>query len=386
MMWNSVKEQIEQRGGKIRMDADVAAITRNNGRIESITVSVNGHTEKIPGTQFISSMPLTEFIKKLDPPSPPAVIRAAEKIHYRDFLTVCLIVNKPDLFPDNWVYIHDPEVKVGRIQNFKNWSPEMVPDPGKSSLGLEYFCTEGNDLWNTPDHELIELGKHEVDRIGLAHYADIEDGCVCRVPKAYPVYDSDYREYLDTVREFVANFQNFQTIGRNGLHRYNNQDHAMLTGMLAVRNMVFGEHNDLWSVNADQEYLEEMPVEAGLEIPGLAAALQGALAQVFPKLDRLALGLSLGTATGLILCLATVLLVLKGGETIGPNLQLLNHYFPGYRVTLYGSLLGLGYGFASGFVGGWGFAFLRNISVFFYMALVHRRAERQVLRSLLSYF
>jgi protoporphyrinogen oxidase len=386
MMWNSVKEQIEQRGGTVRMDADVAAITRNNGRIESITVSVNGHREEIPGKQFISSMPLTEFIKKLDPPPPPAVIQAADKIHYRDFLTVCLIVNKPDLFPDNWVYIHDPEVKVGRIQNFKNWSPEMVPDPSKSSLGLEYFCTEGDDLWNTPDDELIELGKREVDRIGLASYADIEDGCVCRVPKAYPVYDSDYREYLDTVREFIGGFKNFQTIGRNGLHRYNNQDHAMLTGMFAVRNMVLGEHNDLWSVNADQEYLEEMPIEPGLEVPDLAEALQGALSQVFPKLDRLAFGLSLGMVSGIVLFLATALLVLKGGETIGPNLQLLNQYFPGYTVTLSGSLLGLGYGFATGFAGGWGFAFLRNMSVFLYMAFAHHRAERQVLRNLLSYF
>jgi protoporphyrinogen oxidase len=386
MMWNSVKEQIERRGGTVRMDADVAAITRNNGRIESITVSVNGHREEIPGKQFISSMPLTEFIKKLDPPAPPAVIQAADKIHYRDFLTVCLIVNKPDLFPDNWVYIHDPEVKVGRIQNFKNWSPEMVPDPSKSSLGLEYFCTEGDALWNTPDDELIELGKREVDRIGLASYADIEDGCVCRVPKAYPVYDSDYREYLDTVREFIGGFKNFQTIGRNGLHRYNNQDHAMLTGMFAVRNMVLGEHNDLWSVNADQEYLEEMPIEPGLEVPDLAEALQGALSQVFPKLDRLAFGLSLGMVSGIVLFLATALLVLKGGETIGPNLQLLNQYFPGYTVTLSGSLLGLGYGFATGFAGGWGFAFLRNMSVFLYMAFAHRRAERQVLRNLLSYF
>jgi protoporphyrinogen oxidase len=385
MMWNTVKETIEQRGASVRMDADVAAIARNNGRIDSITVSRNGHQEKIEGTQFISSMPITEFIKKLDPPPPSSVIEAANRIHYRDFLTVCLIVNKPDLFPDNWVYIHDPEVKVGRIQNFKNWSPEMVPDPAKSSLGLEYFCCEGDELWNMRDDDLIELGKREVDRIGLASYADIEDGCVCRVPKAYPVYDSDYREYLDTVREFIANFKNFQTIGRNGLHRYNNQDHAMLTGMLAVRNMVLGEKNNLWDVNAEQEYLEEMPIEPGVEIPDIAGALQGALSQVFPKLDRLAFGMSLGLVTGLILFLATVLLVIKGGDPIGPNLQLLDQYFPGYTVTISGALLGLGYGFATGFAGGCGFAFLRNLTVFLYMAAARRRAERQVLRRLLSY-
>ncbi len=188
------------------------------------------------------------------------------------------------------------------------------------------------------------------------------------------------------MREFVGSFKNFQTIGRNGLHRYNNQDHAMLTGMLAVRNTVLGEHNDLWSVNTDQEYLEEMPIDPVLDVPDLAEALQGALSQVFPKLDRLAFGLSLGTVSGTILFIATVMLVLKGGETIGPNLQLLNQYFPGYTVTLWGSFLALGYGFATGFAGGWGFAFLRNMSVFLYMAAAHRRAEYQLMRNLLNYF
>ena len=386
MMWNRVKEQIEARGALVRMETDVAAIMRNGNRIESITVAQNDHRETIQGRQFISSMPITEFIKKLDPSPPPAVLYAAEKIHYRDFLTVCLVANKPDLFPDNWIYVHDPEVKVGRIQNFKNWSPEMVPNHAKSSLGLEYFCTEGDELWNMADAELIELGKRELDRIGLANYADIEDGCVYRVPKAYPVYDSDYREYLVTVREFVDGLENFQTIGRNGLHRYNNQDHAMLTGMLAVRNIVLGERNDLWSVNTEQEYLEEMPGEPEIGTPQIAEVLQGAIAQAFPKLDRLSFGLSLGMASGLILFLITLILVLNGGAVVGPNLQLLNQYFPGYSVTALGSLLGLAYGFGTGFVGGWGFAFLRNTAVFFYMAMVHRRAERQLLREILKYF
>jgi hypothetical protein len=383
MMWNAVKERIEERGGSVRTDSDVAAISRNNGKINSVTISVNGHKEDISGTEFISSMPLTEFIKKLDPPPPPAVIQAANKIHYRDFLTVCLIVNQRDLFPDNWVYIHDPEVKVGRIQNFKNWSPEMVPDPAKSSLGLEYFCNEGDELWNMRDDELIELGKREVDRIGLARYADIDDGCVCRVPKAYPVYDADYREYLDTVREFVGNFKNFHTIGRNGLHRYNNQDHAMLTGMFAARNMVLGERNDLWSVNADQEYLEEMLDENEIE-PALQTVKE-ALAQAFPKLDRVALALSLGAVSGVVLLLATLALVLKGGEVVGPNLALLQNYFPGYAVTIQGSILGLVYGFATGFLGGWGFAFCRNFALFLYTAVMQQRTERMLLRKLLEY-
>ncbi len=386
MMWNTVKERIESRGATVRLDADVAAISRSGNRIDSVTIATNNHRETIHGAQFISSMPVTEFIKKLEPASPAPVLEAAGKIHYRDFLTVCLVVNKPELFPDNWIYVHDPEVKVGRIQNFKNWSPAMVPDPEKTSLGLEYFCTEGDELWNMSDADLIELGKKEVDRIGLASYADFQDGCVCRVPKAYPIYDSDYRDYMLTLREFVDGLENFQTIGRNGLHRYNNQDHAMLTGMLAVRNVVLGEHNDLWKVNTDQEYHEEMPVETEVGMPDIAEVLQGVLSQAFPKLDRLAFGVSVGTVSGAFLSLATLVLMLKGGDVIGPNLQLLSQYFPGYSVSVPGSMLALGYGFTSAFVGGWLFAFLRNATLFMYMAAHRRSAERQLMRKLLECF
>lgn len=385
MMWNAVKEQVEKRGGLVRLNANVAEIRVNGTSIESVLVSNNGHREIIQGTDFISSMPVTEFIKKLDPPPAPAVLTAAEKLKYRDFLTVCLIVNRPNLFPDNWIYVHDPEVKVGRIQNFKNWSPDMVPDATKSSLGLEYFCTEGDDLWKMADADLVDLARRELDRIGLASAGDIDDGCVFRVPKAYPIYDSDYRDYLAVVRDFVGSLQNYQTIGRNGLHRYNNQDHAMLTGMLAVRNLIHGEKNDLWNVNADQEYHEEIREKIELEAKIDTEAVSEVFARAFPKLDRLALGLSMGTVGGMLLFLATIVLVLKGGAVVGPNLELLNQYFPGYSVTTSGSLLGLGYGFLTGFAGGWGFAFLRNITVFLYMALIRRRAERQLLEKLLEY-
>jgi protoporphyrinogen oxidase len=383
MMWNAVKERIETRGGEVHVNTSVVGIHRNGKGIESVVVGSNGHQEIIRGTHFISSMPLTEFIKKLDPPAPPAILQAAEKLKYRDFLTVCLIVNKPDLFPDNWIYVHDPEVKVGRIQNFKNWSPDMVPDSAKTSLGLEYFCTEGDELWNMSDDELINLGRRELERIGLALAADIEDGCVFRIPKAYPIYDAEYREHLATMREFVASLENYQTIGRNGLHRYNNQDHAMFTGMLAVRNIIFGEKNDIWSVNTEQEYHEE--IREKIEFQPNVETVKEALAQVFAKLDRLAFGLSLGTVSGVLLFLATLILVLKGGDIVGPRLQLLENYFPAYTITLSGSLLGLAYGFLTGFIGGWGFAFLRNITVFLYMALIRRRAERLVLRKLLEY-
>jgi hypothetical protein len=376
MMWNTVKDEVERRRGTVRLNSEIVRIQRTGRRIDSVVIGTeNGH-ETIHGTDFISSIPVTDFVKRLEPPAPPEVLAAATQLKYRDFLTVVLIIDRPDIFRDNWIYVHDPDVKVGRIQNFKNWSPDMVPDPSKTALGLEYFCTEGDALWTTPDTELIERGKREIDRLGLARYSDVEDGCVVRVPKAYPVYDSEYREHLDRVREFVDGLENFQTIGRNGLHRYNNQDHAMLTGILAVRNMVLGQANDLWSVNTDQEYHEEVREDV------LVTAVEPALV----KLDRIALGVSLGITSGVLLFLATLLLVLKGGDVVGPNLGLLSQYFPGYRVTGAGSVLALGYGFVAGFLAGWTFALMRNALVFAFMAVMYRRAERQALRRLFDYF
>lgn len=263
MMWRAVQSKVESRGGVVRLNADVVQVLRVGRRIEQIIVRADGGEHVVRGDEFLSSMPLTEFITKLHPPPPLAVLTAAARLRYRDFLTVCLIVNRPEVFPDNWIYVHDPEVRVGRIQNFKNWSREMVPDPDKSSLGLEYFCTEGDELWRLDDDQLIELAKREIDRVGLVSAEEVEDGRVVRVPKSYPMYDSGYREALATVRDFVDSLNNFHTIGRNGLHRYDNQDHAMLTGMLAVRNVVLRERHDLWMVNVDQEYHEETRGDVG---------------------------------------------------------------------------------------------------------------------------
>jgi hypothetical protein len=385
MMWNRFKDKIEQQGGVVRLNCNVEKILRTGNHIDRVMVSCDGKEEMVEGSDFISSMPVTEFIKKLDTPPPRSVSEAAENLHFRAFLTVCLIVNKPHLFEDNWIYVHDPEVKVGRIQNFKNWSPYMVPDGTKTSLGLEYFCTEGDALWNSPDADLIELGKRETENLALLSQADVEDGCVYRLSHAYPVYDSGHSGKLSAVRDFVGSMVNFQTIGRNGLHRYNNQDHAMLTGMLAVRNLVDGEKNDLWNVNADQEYHEELLRGEGVEEQKALEALQGTFARVFMKLDRVALGLSLGMVSGTLLFLATLWLVLKGGEFVGWNLQLLSQYFPGYTVTLWGSVLGFTYGFASGFIGGWLFAFLRNAAMLLYLMGILRGAQRVLLWRLFDY-
>ncbi len=376
MLWEAVRREVEVRGGKIRHDSDVTAIRRTGNSIESVVLNTNGRSEIIRGDHFITSMPVTEFIRKLDPPAPANVREAASKLKYRDFLTVCVIVDKAELFPDNWIYIHDPSVQVGRIQNFKNWSPEMVPDQSKTSLGLEYFCNEGDQLWTMSDAELVELARTELQKIGLAQGADVIDGCVFRVPKSYPVYDSDYQTYLAAVRVFMDGLENCRTIGRNGLHRYNNQDHSMLTGMYAVRNLLLGHTHELWSVNADKEYHEEQ---------SLAPAIEERLAAVFARVDSMAMGISAGIICAVGLWLVTMVLVLKGGHKIGPNLALLAQFFPGYSVTPLGSLIGLLYGLSVGFVGGYSLAALRNVVLFLHWALVLRRAEHRSLKRLLEY-
>lgn len=385
MMWTAVKERIERQNGTVSLNTCVVKINREGDRITSVVARANGQDKAIPGTDFISSMPLSEFINKLDPPAPPAIREAANRLRYRDFLTVCVIVNKANLFLDNWIYVHDPTVKVGRIQNYKNWSADMVPDPNRSSLGLEYFCQEGDQVWSMPDADLIELAKHELHRIGLANYEDVEDGCVYRVEKAYPIYASDYEAFLEPIKEYVGSLKNFQTIGRNGLHRYNNQDHAMLTGMLAMRNLVFGEKNNLWKVNAEQEYHEAVQAHPGVEVPDVTEVIQGAFNRVFQKLDPLAFALSLGLTLGMTLCLATLVLTLKGGAVVGPNLKLLGEFLPGYTVTVAGSLVGLAYGFMLGVVGGGSFAYLRNMMLFLYLALVDRRIQLSLLRQVLDF-
>jgi protoporphyrinogen oxidase len=188
------------------------------------------------------------------------VLEAAKGLGYRDFLTVALVVDQADVFADNWIYIHEPNVHVGRIQNYKNWSIEMVPDPRQSVLGLEYFCFEGDDLWTMADDKLIELAKHELSLLKLTNGARVTDGAVVRMPRAYPVYDDDYAARVACIRDFIERqLPNVQAVGRNGMHRYNNQDHAMLTGLLAARNLRGDGPFDPWKVNSDAEYLEEGP-------------------------------------------------------------------------------------------------------------------------------
>ena len=255
MMWETVAQMVQANGSQLLLGAEAETVFWANTRVEA--VRAKGQEKCIKGTHLISTMPIRELISKLDPPVPARVSEAASRLNYRDFLTIALVVSKRDVFSDQWIYIHDPEVKVGRIQNFKNWSPQMVPDPQRTCLGLEYFCFEGEGLWNMSDQDLIELGKNELEQLGLVEGSEVEDGAVVRMPKAYPVYDSTYRESLKIVRQFLDGIDNLQLVGRNGMHKYNNQDHAMFTAILAVEN-ILGARHDIWRVNTDGEYHEEL--------------------------------------------------------------------------------------------------------------------------------
>jgi len=257
MMWQRFGERVTAGGGQVRLAVDVLRLHRDGNRITSLSARSEQGTEEIEAESFISSMSLCDLIARMHPAPPEEVVVAAAALRYRALILVGLIVNRLDLFPDNWIYVHTPGVKVGRIQNFRNWSAAMVPDPNKTCVGMEYFCDEGDDLWTTPDRQLIELAGRELASLGLAAPGDVEDGAVVRQPAAYPVYNGQYRRHVRVIRRFLATLANLQTIGRNGMHRYNNQDHSMLTGMLAARNLL-GEQHDVWDVNTDDSYGEAL--------------------------------------------------------------------------------------------------------------------------------
>jgi protoporphyrinogen oxidase len=385
MMWESVADIVGREGNRIYLGTEVETVDwdESSGLVRAVEVNRCGEREALCGTDFISSMPVSELIQRMRPTAPEEVREAAGMLRYRDFLTVALIVNKPDLFPDNWIYVHDPKVKVGRVQNFKNWSPFMVPDPSKSSLGLEYFCFQGDGLWTMPDRELIELGTREMAALGLLEVSDVEDGTVVRVAKAYPAYDSHYPAALDVVRRFLSRIGNLHLVGRNGMHRYNNQDHSMLTAMLAVDN-IHGARHDLWSVNVEREYHEEVKEEVREAAEALVP--DEALIRAFARLDKLGFATAIGTVAGLVVFAATLWLLLRGGGAGRPSLELLSQYFPGYRVTLRGALIGLGFGSTSGFLFGWLFAYLRNAALAFYVYRVKRKTEWMSFRDFLDQY
>lgn len=403
MMWERCEELLAAQGNETVRGIKVEKIRHSHGRVECVYGRTHeGESVEFGGDEFISTMPLRSLIQALSPAAPDEVVEAANKLRYRDYLTVVLIAKREKVFPDNWIYIHSPEVKMGRIQNYKNWSPHMVPDPTRSSLGLEYFLWDKDQEWNWSTDRLVELGIQECSRIKLIEPDEIEDGTVVRMKKAYPVYDQQYQESLATIRRYLETIGNLQTVGRNGLHRYNNQDHSMLTAVYAARNIV-GENHDVWSVNTEMEYHEEVReadssrtatfglngdrlVPARLE-PAVALAQISAddlILAAFAKLDSVALGAALSVVFGLSVFFATVALVLKGGQRVGPTLALLKNYFIGFSVTWEGAFIGMLWAGAMGFGLGYFWALLRNWGVDAFAYMVRRRAEVEARRHLLD--
>jgi protoporphyrinogen oxidase len=261
-MWEACCDRVVAGGHTVLMDHSIDRIAVRDGRCVGVRASTASGERWFEAEHVITTMPIRSLVRALSPDPPPAVRQAADGLRYRDFIVVALILARIDLFPDNWIYVHTPGVQVGRIQNFNNWSAAMVPVPGTTCLGMEYFCFKGDGLWEMCDEDLIAQASRELEQLGLAGRADVVDGTVIRVPKAYPIYDHTYRAHLGRVREYIDPIQNLQTVGRNGMHKYNNQDHSMLAAMLAVANMQ-GQSYDIWDVNTDFDYHEEQSVRHG---------------------------------------------------------------------------------------------------------------------------
>lgn len=396
-MWERCVERVAARGSETVLKVRVERIRHRHGRVEAVYArTADGRRLEFGGEHFISSMPVRELVNAFDPPPPEDVRRAANALRYRDYLTVVLIVKRAEVFPDNWIYVHSPDVKLGRIQNYKNWSPFMVPEPSRTSLGLEYFLWDRDEEWTWPQERLIEIGIADCTKIGMVERGEIEDGTVVRMEKAYPVYDQDYQAHLATIRHYLAGIDNLQLVGRNGQHRYNNQDHSMLSAVFAARN-VAGANYDVWSVNVEREYHEEGAVQ---EVPAADRAIPKPVAPAptepapltpaelveaaFARLDPLALGAAIGTGAGLALFLATAGLLVQGGAMVGKTLNLLGYYLYGYGVSWPGAF----WGFAQAWIGGFGLGFvvanLRNWGVSAYAYLLKRRAEAEAGRDLLD--
>ncbi len=257
MMWERCADLVEKEGGEIQLSSPVTGLHLEAGRVVGVSARTSDGERTIACTDVISSMPMPALLRAMQPPPPPEVLEAADDLAFRDHLSVALVVPEEAGFPDNWIYVHDPSVKLGRIQNYGSWSPYMVKD-GRTCLGLEYFVFEGDDMWNTTDDDLIEFGKGELATLGLVEPEAVEAGYVVRMPKAYPVYDEHYQTNVEILRRWLSEYApNVHAIGRNGMHRYNNQDHSMYTAMLAVEN-IYGADHDVWAVNVEEEYHEEL--------------------------------------------------------------------------------------------------------------------------------
>jgi UDP-galactopyranose mutase len=268
MMWERCRDLVIEKGSTIEMRTKVTGLRHTGGKVTHVVATkADGTTVEYPATHVVSTMPIPLLVKAMDPAPPADVLAAADGLKFRDFLTVALVVPESDGFEDNWIYIHDPQVEVGRIQNFGSWSPYLVKD-GRTCLGLEYFVNEGDHLWSAKDEDLIARGTRELASLGLVKPENVQAGYVVRMPKAYPIYDNDYKRNVEVLRRWLAdNASNVYPVGRNGMHKYNNQDHSMYTAMLSVENM-FGAHHDIWAVNVEEEYHEEIDKDGEKERVG----------------------------------------------------------------------------------------------------------------------
>jgi predicted dehydrogenase/protoporphyrinogen oxidase len=255
-MWEAFAARAEASSIPVHLNQRCVALKHADGRVNSVVMQQNGDLREYAVDSVLSSIPLSELVLNLDPPAPPEVRAAARRLRYRDLVLVALMTSEAEPFPDNWIYLHDPGTRAGRVQNYGAWSDGMVR-PGTTCLGVEYFCFENDEIWNMPDEEAVELAKAELTSVGLIDPLKVTDGVKVLVPKAYPTYDTAYEEAVEIIRAYLGRFENLQTCGRNGLHRYNNQDHSMWTAILATLNLLDGSSHDVWSVNVEAEYLEE---------------------------------------------------------------------------------------------------------------------------------
>jgi protoporphyrinogen oxidase len=253
-MWEQMTDDIRAHGGEVRLNAPVTRLRLSDG---GHVAEIMAGGETLTPSFVISSLPLRTTVGIAEPEAPAEVRDAARGLRYRDFLTVSLVIDSDDLFPDNWIYIHEPGVRVGRIQNFRSWSPWMVPNDHEASIGMEYFCFEGDDLWSMSDDDLVALATRELEQLGLASAEKVKFGFAVRVNKAYPIYDAEYGDRVEKIKGWLDGIDNLVQVGRNGLHRYNNSDHSMLTAMRAVENILLGSGHDIWAVNAESVYHEE---------------------------------------------------------------------------------------------------------------------------------
>ena len=259
-MWETCTDRVREMGGEVLMNHHATHVELTDGVATAVVAQTPDGERRFPANHVITTTDLRSLVRALGDQVSPECRAAGEGLAYRDFLVVALILDRVDLFPDNWIYVHTPGVRVGRIQNFNNWSAAMVPEAGRTCLGMEYFCFEGDGLWTSSDAELVDLASTELEALGMAKKSDVVDGTVVRMPKAYPIYDGVYREHLDAVRTSIDRVPNMHTVGRNGMHKYNNADHSMYTAMLTLENMQ-GARHDVWAVNTDFEYHEEQKLE-----------------------------------------------------------------------------------------------------------------------------